>query len=100
MELELCGYRRKLLLDAIAASGEGAKMQVKTVAIWGALEVPGGYVLLGVLTLDPKRDLFFSVGAPAEWVRSASQMELARALIETISKEVINCQVKQVPTRH
>jgi len=75
-------------------------MQVKTVAVWGALEVPSGYVLLGVLTLDPSRDLFFSVGALEKWARSASQMELARALIETISKEVINCQVKQVPTCH
>jgi len=75
-------------------------MRVKTVAVWGALELPSGYVLLGALTLDAGRDLFFLVGAPAEWARSASQMDLARALIETISKEVINFQVKQVPTRH
>jgi len=65
-------------------------MDLKTVAVWGSQKLPGGYQLLGVLILDVTTDLYFVVGAPSVWVRTASQLELSRALIKTIERELLN----------
>jgi len=63
-------------------------MVLKTVAVWGDEKLPAGFEMLGVLFLDPKKHLYFVVGAPSVWVRSASQSDLARALTETIGREL------------
>jgi len=61
---------------------------IKTVAVWGDLDLPKGYVSIGILILDARRDLFFTVGAPHFWIATASQMDLARALGETVQREL------------
>lgn len=65
-------------------------IKIKTVCVWGDDKLPEGYNMLGVLILDPIRDLYFVVGAPTIFVVSASQFALAKVLSETIERELLN----------
>jgi len=65
-------------------------VRVETIAIWGDVtRPPKGYKMLGILMVDPSKDLFFVVYAPLDWVRSASHIDLVKALTLTIERELL-----------
>ncbi len=68
----------------------GEKMRyVKSVAIWGDGDIPDGYISVAMIILDPDSDLFFTVAVPLTWLKKASETEKARAVGETVLRELL-----------
>ena len=70
------------------------KFQVKMVCVWNSYELPSGYALAGLFVVDPSKDLFFVIGVPFTWSKTASQFELAQVVGNAVTQELIQAVKK------
>jgi hypothetical protein len=62
----------------------------RSVVVWGEVEVPEGYIPLAMIILEPGNvDMWFTVAAPGAWLESASQLDRARLVGETVLRELV-----------